>query len=134
MATTPSPSLLVRLLLQHVADTGESPTSELDTQASSTPVLLSGFTDITPGRKLKLAPTADDYAVTFTSASTLVVFSHDYPFSYRLADGETLVGPTRLWVGAACDDETVGAIDGPILLTGNGQNQASLEIWIVEAT
>lgn len=133
MATTPSPSLLVRLIAEYVADTGEAPSKELDTQASTTPLTLSGFTDITPGRKLKLSPTADDYEVAFTSASVLIVFSHDYPFSYRLAAGETLVGPTRL-VALAGDDDAVGALAGPVLLTGNGTNQADLEIWIVEAT
>jgi hypothetical protein len=133
MPTTPTPSLALRLILQYIADTGEAPSKEIDTQASPTPLVLDSFTDITPGRKLKLSPSADDQSLSFTNAAVLVIYSHDYPFGLRLADGETLVSNLRLFQ-FALDDVASAGLAGPVLLTGNGQNQADLEIWIVEST
>jgi hypothetical protein len=131
MPTTPTPSLALRLILQYIADTGEAPSKEIDTQASPTPLVLDSFTDITPGRKLKLSPSAEDQPLSFTSAAVLVIFSHDYPFGFRLAEGSPLIQNQRL-VQFAVDDVANAGVAGPVYLTGNGQNQADLEIWIVE--
>lgn len=119
-------SAVLRLLLSSIDDTGYDPSKEAD--ASLT---LSGYTDITPGRRLTLAAGASDQALSFTEAVGLVIISHDNPFKLRIAAGETLLTNLRRFV-LWCDDEDDGARATSVLLTGNGSTPADLEVWIIE--
>lgn len=120
-------SASLRLILEYKDDTTESPSKDFDETLT-----LLDFDDATPGRRKKLTTTASDEALTFTDAIGLIVFSHNYPFSYRLKSAETLIGPTMLAVVGFAPDTTDGFHTTSILLTGNGDNVADLEIWIIE--
>lgn len=117
----------LRLILDSLNAAGESPEKTLDETLD-----LSGYKSITPGQRIALAAAASDEAVTFTDVIGLVVMSHDNPFSIRLAAGETLVANQRLFVIWANDEDT-GAIQTSVLLTGNGVNEADIEVWKIEA-
>ena len=122
----------LRIVLQHMADTGESPEQSIDTdKIGRSGFTLSGYDDITPGRRLLLAVDADDQALAFDDAIGVLLVSRDYPFSLRLADGETLMTNLRAWLAFA-DDTDAGVLQTSVLLTGNGVNAANLEIWIIE--
>lgn len=138
MAQTQSAAL--RLLLTHVNDTGDEARTLVDSSESASLPTLDGFEDLTV-KRLRLSPTADDQAVAFTRAAGLAIVSKDYPFFYRLAADETLVGPTLVAVLLWGDDPAVNDGDAPaaglvtsILLTGNGTNEADLFVGIVEST
>lgn len=133
-------SAALRLILTHLEDTGAADVTLLDTSTGSALPTLSGFEDITI-KRLRLGPTADDQAVAFTRAAGLVIVSKDYPFYYRLAADETLVGPTLLAIVLWGDNEAVNDNTAPaqglttsVLLTGNGDNEADLVVAIVEST
>ena len=117
----------LRLVLETVNDTGDTPAKSVDETFD-----LTSFTDLTPGRRIALATTADDQPVAFSDAIGVVVLSHDYPFGIRLAAGETLMSNVRLFVVYA-DDENAGVLTGSFLLTGNGTNVADIEVWLIEA-
>lgn len=125
-------TLVNRTVIELANDSGEPPEKSLDTAGIDRyALLLAGFTDVTPGRRIRLAAAAADQALTFTAAVAIVIVSHDYPFSLRLAAGETLLGNLRefkVW----CDDTADAAAVTSVLLTGNGDNVADLEVWIVE--
>lgn len=123
--------LFLRHVLELANDTGDAPEKTLDTDLIPRALKLSGFTDVSPGRRVTVAPDADDQAVSFTAAIAFVAISHDYPFSLRLADGETLIPNLRSFTVFA-DDEDAAVLEDGVLLTGNGQNAADVEIWIVE--
>ena len=91
----------------------------------------SGFSDVTPGRRLSLAAAADDQVLSFTAGSYLKIFSHDNGFKIRFASGETLSGLLRSFEIVATN-ATNGALTTSVLLTGNGSSVSDLEIWIVE--
>lgn len=120
-------SASLRLILEALNDTGEAAEKELDTTKD-----LDSYTDITPGRRIALAAAAADQAVAFTDAIGIVLVSHDNPFSLRLAAGETLLEDLTVFVvwGSATDD---GVHQTSVLLTGNGDNIADIEVWIIEA-
>ncbi len=120
----------LRLVLQHMNDTGEEAAQTLDTDGFATGIPLSGYTDFSV-RRIKLAVDADDQAVEFTAAIGVVVVSRDYAFSLRKADGETLFENLRLFVLWAADEDTE-ACTTSVLLTGNGDNVAAIEVWIFE--
>lgn len=121
-----------RTVLQHEEESGETAEKALDTNTIGPAGLsIADYTDITPGKRILLAPAAADQELAFTEACALLIVSRDYPFSLRLADGETLLANLRKFVLFA-DDTDDGILEGPVLLTGNGSNQASLEVWIVE--
>lgn len=125
-------SLSSRTVLLHEEESGAAAEKSLDTHTIGPAGLtLTGYTDITPGKRILLAPAADDVEVAFTHACALLIVSRDYPFSLRLAAGETLLTNVRKFELFA-DDTDDGVLEGPVLLTGNGTNQASLEVWIVE--
>lgn len=125
-------TLTCRTVLELVNDSGEPPEKALDTAGIDRyALLLSGFTDITPGRRIRLAAAAADQALTFTSAIAILIVSHDYPFSLRLAAGQTLLANLRQFL-VFCDDTADAAAVTSVLLTGNGDNVADLEVWIVE--
>lgn len=115
---------LLTLLVQHSDTSNGSASKELDEQ-----LRLDGYSDFTV-KRLRLAPSAADQAVSLTDCVACVVYSHDYPFGVRLGADETLLENLRLWV-AWCDDEQQGAIS-ELLLTGNGDNAADLEVWLIE--
>ena len=119
-------SFLARLILQHIPDTGSAAEKEFDEELT-----LSGFDSLTPGQRLKLSNSATDQAVTFTDAIGVWIFSHDNPFDWRLAAGETLVENARLLFMMA-DDTDDGLHQISILLTGNTANDSNLEIWLIE--
>ena len=122
----------LRIVLQHLNDTGESPEKSIDTDSIDRAGLtLSGYEAITPGSRIKLAAAAAYQAVTFTDAIAIVIVSRDYPFSLRLAAAETLMENLRAFLVFA-DDTLDGVITTSFLLTGNGDNTADLEIWIIE--
>lgn len=130
MAVTLNAAL--RLVVEHANDTGESPEKTLDTKAlDRAGLVLSGYDSITPGKRLKLAPTDDDVEVTFTAAIGIVIVSRDYSFKLRHAVGETLLGNLRAYVVWAADIDTEIATTS-VLLTGNGADTSNLEIWIIE--
>jgi len=120
-----TPAATMRLILEQIADTGESPETTYDESFT-----LSGFEeDVT---KRILLETADaDVAVTFTDAIAVLVFSIDNPFKLRLAGGETLLANLRAFL-VWCDDEDDEALSTSVLLTGNGTNQARIRCLILE--
>lgn len=121
-----------RLVLQHMNDTGESPEKTLDTDLlDRSGLVLSGYEDITPGKRIRLTPAAADQAVTFTDALLVAIISRDYPFSWRAGLGETLFENVRFMVVGGYDT-TAGVAQTSVLLSGNGTNEADLEIWIIE--
>ena len=123
-----TPSASLSLVLSQINDVGESPAKTL-----SEVLALSGFTDITPGRRILLAAAAADQAVTFTDAIGILIFSHDYPFSLRVTAGQTLLEGLRcflVWAHA----EDVGIHQTSVLLTGGGTYPSDLEVWTIEAT
>jgi len=125
MATTPE--ITVRLLAQAYNDTGEEAAAILDET-----LLCQGFGQRTIGRRIYVEPADADASISLgTNAIGLILYSHQYEFSYRLLAGETLVGPTRLAVVAWNDDTDTGALPAAILLTGNGSNRAEVEMWVV---
>ena len=119
-------SLNHRLIVEHVADTGENPEKVYDEQYT-----LSEITDLTPGRRLTLAPGAADQAVAFTDCLGILITTRDYDFDLRLAAGETLLENLRTFFVASQDTDE-GVHQASVLLTGNGSNEANLEIWLVE--
>lgn len=122
----------MRLVLQHMNDTGETPEKVMDTdQLDRAGLVLSGYKEIMAGRRLRLAPDAADYELQFTDVILIAIVSRDYPFSWRIADGETLHANVRVFVLAGADENT-GVAQGHVLLTGNGTNEADLEIWLIE--
>ena len=122
----------LRIVLQHLNDTGESPEKALDTDIiDQAGLVLSEYTDLTPGRRVLLAAAAADQAITFTNAIALVIVSHDNAFKLRLAAGETLLTNLRAFVVWA-DDEDDAVKATSVLLTGNGVTTADLELWIIE--
>lgn len=121
----------LRLVLQHMNDSGEEPEQELDTdRIDQAGLTLSSYSSFTV-KRIALAAAAADQAVTFTDAIGLIIVSRNYAFSIRLAAAETLVANTRLFVIWA-DDEDDEALSTSVLLTGNGDNVADIEVWIFE--
>lgn len=123
-------NLSARIVLEHANDTGDSPVDCRDTNTRATPLVLSGYTDLTI-KRLALATDADDQEVTFDEAILLYIESTDYPFHLRLANGETLVPNLSVFGPLVAADEDEG-LPGPILLTGTSAGVANLIIWIVE--
>jgi hypothetical protein len=119
-------SATLRVIVDMQDDTGAAPSKSLDETG-----LLTLIKNATPGRRLILAPDADDEVVTFTNVAGLVIISHDYAFALRLAGGEALLDNLQMFVVWA-KDTTAGAHTTSVLLTGNGTNEADLEIWIIE--
>lgn len=116
-----------RVILSLFDDTGESPAKGFDETLS-----LSSFLDVTPGRRLTLAASADDQAFTFTSGAFLVIYSHTNSFKVRMAAGETLMSNLRLFGPVMVGAATNNALSTSVLLSGNGSTTADLEIWVVE--
>jgi hypothetical protein len=122
----------LRIVLQHMNDTGDTAAKSLDTdEIDQAGLTLSGYEDLTPGRRIRLGASAADQAVAFTDALGILIVSHDYPFSLRLAAGETLLTNLRAFVVWA-DDTDDGVHQTSCLLTGNGSYAADLEAWIIE--
>ena len=119
-------SASLRLGLEALNDVGEAPEKGVDETLD-----LSGYTDLTPGRRIALDPAAVDQAVTFTDAIAILIVSHDYPFSLRLVAGQALLANLRVFLVWA-DDELDDAHSTSVLLTGNTLNVADLEVWILE--
>lgn len=117
----------LRLILNSLNASGDAPEKTFDETLD-----LSEFTSITPGRRLSLAASASDQAVTFTGAIGIVIMSHDNYFKLRLLTGETLLTNLRLFTVWANDEDTALASTVSVLLTGNGTTPADLEIWIIE--
>lgn len=123
-------TLATRLVLEHSNDTGEQPAQTLDTNGLPTALLLSGYTDFTV-KAIALAAAAADQAVTFTNALVVAIVSRDEPFSLRLAAGQKLLTNLRLFVIQSADEDEE-ANTTSVLLTGNGDNVANLDAWIIE--
>lgn len=115
----------LRILAKLTEDIGATPETTLDKTFS-----LSGF-KVSQRRDITLAAAADDVAVTFTDVAAMVVFSRDERFSWRLADGETLVTNAMLTV-VETDRVTRGTGLDQILLTGNGSTEAHLTVIFIE--
>ncbi len=124
-----SPAVTVRLIVESQQDTGDVADKKLDI---ATILQGTGLTDYTPGRRLKLGAAAADQALTFTAGSLIIIVSRDNPFKVRLAAGGTLTGLLKIFAVVASDDDET-ALSTSVLLTGNGDTAAELEIWIVEA-
>lgn len=120
-------SVSVRVIIQQTDDTGEVADKGFDRT-----VELSSFSELTPGRRINLAASADDYEVAFTNASLLFVYSHTNKFGVRVADGETLQENLQMYGPFVSNAATNEVISGSILLTGNGSTPSDLEVWIVE--
>lgn len=119
-------SVIARLILQHVSDTGETPEKEYDEEYT-----LTGFADITPGRRLKLAAAAADQALTFTDVIGILITSRDNPFDLKVGAGETALTNLRSFFVLA-EDTDDGVHQTSVLLSGNGSNESNLEIWLIE--
>lgn len=128
----PTMNAALRIVTEHMNDTGDSAAKSLDSdQVNRGGLTLSGYEDATPGRRIRLGTAAADQALSFTDAIAIVIVSHDYPFSLRLAAGETLLTNLRAFVVWA-DDTDDGVHQTSCLLTGNGTYAADLEVWIIE--
>jgi len=123
-------SVSLRLLLEHISSPGEAAETSFD--EAFTWKGSDGVTDVTAKRRMRLAANADDVELLFTDAALIVIWSRNgVGFKVRLADGETISGPLKVFVvGSNAADE--GALETSVLLTGLGSNEADLEIWIVE--
>lgn len=119
------PAASFRIIVEQIADTGESPETSYDETFS-----LDGFEEDVSKRILLEAADAD-VAVTFTAGISVLVFSIDNPFKMRLAGGETLMDNLRLFL-VVCDDEDDEALSTSILLTGNGANQSRIRFLVLE--
>jgi len=119
-------TLTTRSITSLANDTGHADEKDFDESLT-----ISGFSDVTPGRRIKLAAAADDYVLSFTAGSYVHIFSHDNGFKVRLASAETLSGLLREFKIVA-QNATNTALSTSILLTGNGTTTADLEVWIVE--
>lgn len=115
----------LRILAKLTEDIGATPETTLDKTFS-----LSGFSD-SQRRDITLAAAADDVAVSFTDVAAVVIFSRDERFSWRLADGETLVTNAMITV-IETDRITRGTGLDSILLTGNGSTEAHLTVIFIE--
>jgi len=122
----PTKNLTLRTIISAANDLGEQPAKELDESLT-----VDGFTQWRV-EYVQLAAAGADVAVAFTAAVALFVFSHDNPFSLRLAAGETLMGNLRQFGPIMCDDEDDEALTTSVLLTGNGVTPSDIEVWIVE--
>ena len=118
--------LTSRQILALADDTGEPSKKDFDETLTQ-----SGFSDLTPGRRIQLAAAASDQALTFTAGSFVKIYSHDNGFKIRLAADETLSGLIRHFCIEA-QNATNAALTTSVLLTGNGSTVADLEVWIVE--
>lgn len=116
----------LRFLAKLTEDIGATPETTLDKTFS-----LSGFSD-SQRRDITLAADADDVAVTFTDVAAVIVFSRDNRFSWRLADGETLVTNVMVAVFGVTDRITRGTGLDQVLLTGNGSAEAHLTVIFIE--
>lgn len=115
---------LLTLLVQHSDNSHGTPSKELDQQ-----LRLDGYSDFSV-KRLALPPGAADQAVALINCIAVVVFSHDHPFGVRLGEGETLLEHQRLWI-SWCASKDEGAV-AELLLSGNGDNTANLEVWLFE--
>lgn len=121
-------SLAVRVVVEHYDDDGEEPSKVFDQR-----IVLSGYKAINPGRQVALAAAAADQVETVNTSIGVMVFATDEgkPFKLRLASGEALLSNLRLALLIG-DDEDDAIHSTTVLLTGNGTNEAPLEIWNIE--
>lgn len=120
-----APAASLRLILEQIADTGESPETTYDETWT-----IAGFEEVVDQRIL-LSASASDQAVTITGALAVLVFSVDNPFKLRIKTGETLLADLRAFL-IWCDDEDTAALATNILLSGNGSNQSRLRFFKIE--
>lgn len=120
--------LSLRPVLELRRDTSDSPGTTKDDTFT-----LDGFDNLTE-KKYSLAAAGADVIITWASCYAVEIRSLDYPFYYRLKTGETLVGPVMYCCpGIAPDMDAAIASTSSILLTGNGDHLAELEITIIES-
>lgn len=119
----------LKIVAELQADSGLDPQCVLDSDDHPGPFTLSGYDEKTE-QTIALGPAAADQAVTFTAAAGLILVS-DQPFSLRLAGGETLLQNLRAFVVWA--DTVADAVHSTsVLLTGNGENTASIQLKLIE--
>jgi len=127
-----APEFTLRLLASLYADAGLAAEKELDTDdlpSSAGPIVLTGFQEWAI-KKVTLAVSVTDQAVTFTAAVLIILLS-DEPITVRLAAGETQLPNTRLFVVAA-DDSDDHVHSTSVLLSNPGANEAHVEAWFIE--
>lgn len=117
-----------RNVFETIQDIGESPSCDFDEE-----LILSGYEQLTH-KEIKLAAAAADQALSVAvAAAAILIFSHDQPFSVRLEAGGVLLTNMRKLelVGDDLDDVAYDGTATDILLTGNGANEANLEVFII---
>ncbi len=124
-------SYALKLVAELITQAGNDPTCELDTdeEVSGGLVLknLGPYTD----KVVKIGPAEVDTAVAIADAVSVIVFS-DQPVSMRLTGGETLMANGQLWVVHAFDETAEVLSATSLLFTGNGTNEATIRIWVIE--
>lgn len=119
-------SVSARLILSALNDAGEQSAKDFDES-----LILSAFTDLTPGRRIQLAAGAVDQAMTFTACIGLLIFSHDTPFKLRLAAAQAQLDNVRSFF-VFCDDKDDAAHTTSVLLSGNTVTPSDVEVWVIE--
>jgi len=123
----PTPAISARLILEKLNDTGEEAADQFDETLT-----LSDYDGFVK-KRIKLANAGDDVALAIGDSAAVVIFSHDYPFSIRLASAETLVANVRMFAVFADDLDAATLASGNLLLTGNTENDSNLEVWTIDA-
>jgi hypothetical protein len=120
----------LRIIAEIAQDAGAVPDCTVDTQNPPLgPLTLSGF-KVSALETVVLAPAAVDQVLMFTDVAMLLLLA-DQPFSLRLAAGETLVPNLRAFV-VQTDQIANGALTTGVLLTGNGSNEAVIQVLRIE--
>ncbi len=117
------------MLLEHISSPGEEGETHFDEAYT---LKGAGLKNVTAKRRMRLSATADDTALTFTAAAMLFIWSRNgVGFKVKLTAGQTMTGLLQSFmIGGLL--ETTTALGTSVLLTGDGANEADLEIWIVE--
>lgn len=119
-------TLTLRILASLVAAVGLDPDNTLDESIN-----LDGLEDVSV-RKRVLSASAADEAVAFTNCIAAIIVTKDTSFQLRLAGGETLMPNLRAFIVWGHTESGTACLTTSFLLTGNGSNEANLEIWLIE--
>lgn len=123
-------SIEVQIIIRQADDEGDVPQKVFDQTYT-----LAGFTQCKPGERVRVASDADDLALAHSTPSLVLAASHDYPFSLRLADGETLLTDLSLFLAVGYQSTTAMndiLATASVLVTGNGSDAADVEHWTVK--
>jgi len=121
------PTLLSSLHIDQTNESGEVPALTADIKT-----LYADLVNFKLRDRITLAATDADTPVLFTAPCYVLFRSVAGQFRLRLASGGTLLGPLNLFVVGAKNSTLSVTPTTSFLLSGDGSNQAIVEIWIVE--